>query len=290
MSEGTEPGFDSLVLHHTSEGIGYYSRPGKGPTAVVLVHGMGGSAHNWRLVVPLLPVNAPVVAIDLPWCGSSRHYRGPSGEEGMLNSVAACVAEAWPGPVIVAAHSIGGYFAWRLSSSQKRSVTGLVLVSCQLFTVSDVLKHLLSLRNLRLRLSLANAVLRALVPPGRLVRALISHSKITQYVLLWPMLNPELLTRTEQVGACFEGNGGIGALKMLNMARRIDLLQVARASDTPASAVYGSSDPIITPRDSQLLEGLQAVRSVESVPGGGHFPIIEAPALVAAAITERLTG
>src|ERR1700723_2563575 len=157
----------SLVHRYSKDGVGYYSRAGKGATAIVLIHGMGGSSHNWRLVAPLLPAEAPLVIIDLPWCATSKKYRGRPDPDGLMDAVASCVTETWTGPIVVAAHSIGGFFAWYFKDQQQVTVKGLALVSGQLFSIDSLLKNLLSFKSLPLRVSLVDAVARAMIPPNR---------------------------------------------------------------------------------------------------------------------------
>ncbi|HEX7520659.1 MAG TPA: alpha/beta fold hydrolase, partial [Acidimicrobiia bacterium] len=52
-----------------------YRMGGEGP-AVLLIHGMAGSASTWQDVMPALGEQATVIAPDLPGHGASEKFRG----------------------------------------------------------------------------------------------------------------------------------------------------------------------------------------------------------------------
>ena len=116
-------------------------------------------------------------------------------------------------------------------------------ISGHLFGVSNILRNLLSLNALPLRISLADAIVRALIVPGQSIRTVLDRSSLARSILLWPFLNPSLIDAGDLVGKCFRGNGGIGALRLLNMARQIDLLNVLEHSNKSTSVVFGGEDP-----------------------------------------------
>jgi pimeloyl-ACP methyl ester carboxylesterase len=249
---------------------------------------MGASAHHWRLVVPLLPPDAPLVIVDLPWCATSKRYYGTPDPDGLVTAMASCVAEAWAGPVVIAAHSIGASFAWLMTSQPSITVKGLVPVSGHLFGVSKILRNVCGLNSFPLRLSLASALFRALLPAGKFIRGALDCSSIARYAVLLPFLNPRLISAEDLVGECFRGSGGIGALRLLSLARQVDLLKLVKNSDKPTSVVFGAKDPLLTAGDNYELARIGNIKSVRRVDAGCHFPIIEAPGIVASAIMEQI--
>ncbi len=274
---------------YSSDGVGYYYRPGDGPVAIVLIHGMGGSAFNWRLVIPMLPAGCPLLLIDLPWCGTSRDYHGPSHTSGLVEAVEDCVSEVWAGPVVVVAHSIGGFFAWSFRNRDSLRVESLVLISANVFSLGSLIKHPLRFSNPRLRLVFAFAIISSVVRPGRLVRSAISRSACIRRILMSPFINTSLISNRAKVGECFRNNGGFAGLRILKRARRVDLPAIAEASTTPIAVIFGDEDPLLTNSDRQMVATLANVVAIRRLNGVRHFPIIETPAAVASEIGAQVT-
>jgi pimeloyl-ACP methyl ester carboxylesterase len=117
------PGFAERRL----DGVRYLVG-GAGPP-LVLVHGLGGMATNWRLVAPALAAERRVVVPDLPGHGGS----APLGTAETIEpyaDVLLAVAEAEgavPAPWV--GHSLGGLVALRAAGSRPDAVTGVVLAA-----------------------------------------------------------------------------------------------------------------------------------------------------------------
>jgi pimeloyl-ACP methyl ester carboxylesterase len=287
----TWPAEGNIALEHrfTRDRVGYYYRPGTSGRAIVLIHGMGGSSFHWRRTLRLLPAEAPLIVVDLPWCGSSRKYHGSESMGGLVGAVASCIIDARLGPVVIASHSIGSFFAWALSMRGDVSVTGLVLVSGQLFSVGNILNALASTDDLRLRISLADAFARASVKPPRFLCQAVDNSNIILRMVMWPMLNSDLIEADVPVSECFYNTGGLAAWRMVRAGREMNLLQLAENCSTPTTIIYGARDPLLTLTDNETIRRLPNVVSVTRIPEGRHFPIIETPEIVSTAIIDRLS-
>ena len=90
---------------------------GQGKT-VMLLHGAGGSTHNYRDIIPALATRFHVVALDLPGHGFTQlGARHRSGLEQTAQDIAdLCVQEGWA-PDVIVGHSAGAAVALRLAQN-----------------------------------------------------------------------------------------------------------------------------------------------------------------------------
>lgn len=88
---------------------------GQGDT-VLLLHGAGGSTHNFRHMIPVLASRFHVVAIDLPGQGFTQlGARHRCGLDAMAQDIAAlCKQQGWT-PQTIVGHSAGGAIALQLA-------------------------------------------------------------------------------------------------------------------------------------------------------------------------------
>ena len=85
---------------------------------MVLVHGSGSRAGDWRDVVPALARRYHVLALDLPGHGESGPAEGPLPVSGLADSLGALLDARSAGrPVTLIGSSLGGWvsllYAWR---------------------------------------------------------------------------------------------------------------------------------------------------------------------------------
>lgn len=109
------------------DGLSYYSA-GEGPP-LLLVHGLGGLASNWRLVAPALAEERRVIVPDLPGHGGSEPLSVAPNVDPFAEAVLA-VAEAegaLPAPFV--GHSFGGLVSLRAAVLRPDAVTGVVLAA-----------------------------------------------------------------------------------------------------------------------------------------------------------------
>jgi pimeloyl-ACP methyl ester carboxylesterase len=104
--------------------VHYLERPGAEP-AIVLIHGLPGTAHDFDRVTRLLP-GRRTIALDRPGFGfsSGGHY----AFERQLTLLGALLAQLGVERPVLVGHSYGGTIALAYAARRPRAVRGLVLV------------------------------------------------------------------------------------------------------------------------------------------------------------------
>jgi pimeloyl-ACP methyl ester carboxylesterase len=101
---------------------------GAGPP-LVLLHGPGESAVNWRWVLPELVTSHRIVAPDLPAHGATGGEDEQLDERRVLEWLGALVRETSPAPPVLVGHVLGGALAARYAAGPDGgTLRGLVLV------------------------------------------------------------------------------------------------------------------------------------------------------------------
>src|SRR5690349_7534440 len=101
---------------------------GAGPP-LVLVHGLGGLASNWRLVAPALAAERCVIVPELPGQGGSEPLRGARTIDPFADAVLAVAEAAGAGPAPWVGHSLGGLIALRAAARRPDAVSGVVVAA-----------------------------------------------------------------------------------------------------------------------------------------------------------------
>ena len=109
------------------DGLRYFVG-GAGPP-IVLLHGLGGMASNWRLVAPELAGERRVIVPELPGHGGSAPLEDAQSVDPYADAVLAVAdaEDAVPAPWV--GHSFGGLVGLRAAMSRPDAVTGLVLAA-----------------------------------------------------------------------------------------------------------------------------------------------------------------
>ena len=232
---------------------------GAGPT-LVLVHGAGGSAELWQPQLDGLADVARLVALDLPGHGP---LRGPGGVSvpayaewlgGFLSTVDA-------GPVVLGGHSRGGAIAQTLALARPDHLAGLVLIGTG--------------ARLRVLPRLIELLRERSVEGLRLIRDLSFTDGA-------PAEGVEAVERVLREGTPLVTLGDFLACDRFDVRDRLAGIRI------PTLVVTGTEDRL-TPltRGRFLADTIPGARLVE-VPAAGHFPQLEQPATVNAAIREFL--
>jgi pimeloyl-ACP methyl ester carboxylesterase len=105
-----------------------YAVGGEGPP-LLLVHGLGGAAANWRAFAPSLAARWRVVVPELPGHGGSAPLPAAPHLDAFADAVLA-VAEAEAAlPASWVGHSLGGVVALRAAIRRPEAVRGIVLAA-----------------------------------------------------------------------------------------------------------------------------------------------------------------
>jgi pimeloyl-ACP methyl ester carboxylesterase len=100
---------------------------GDGPP-VVLLHGPGESAANWRWTMPDLVTTHRVIAPDLPAHGSSGAGDRPLDADRVIDWLGALIEATCDEPPTVVGHVLGGAIAARFATRRPSGLRRLVLV------------------------------------------------------------------------------------------------------------------------------------------------------------------
>lgn len=108
----------------------YYQEQGEGP-ALIIIHGLFGSADNWRSMAKYFSRFARVISVDL-----RNHGRSPHSDEQNFELMAQDIIELMDGLGIHTAnllgHSLGGKVAMQCAESYPGRVTQMVIVDISL--------------------------------------------------------------------------------------------------------------------------------------------------------------
>jgi 3-oxoadipate enol-lactonase len=121
------PGFADRAVRYRTARIRYLAA-GAGP-AVVLVHGFGGAAANWRLIAPALALEHRVLVPELPGHGGSSPLPAAPTLDPYADAVFAVLEAEAALPAAWVGHSLGALVGLRAAIRRPEAVTGIVLAA-----------------------------------------------------------------------------------------------------------------------------------------------------------------
>jgi pimeloyl-ACP methyl ester carboxylesterase len=232
---------------------------GAGPPLVCL-HGAGGSAELWAPQLDGLAGVARVVAPDLPGHGPLGG-RGRPSVPAYADWVAAFLDALGLGPVVLAGHSMGGAIAQTLALTRPGRVAALILVATGArLRVLPRLIELLRVRPVEGRDLLGGLCYAPTTPRERVAVADRVLVETAPSVTLGDFL------------AC----------------DRFDVMDRLGTIDVPALVVAGTEDRLTPPKYGRFLAGAIPAARLAEIGAAGHFPHLEQPDAVNAAIRAFL--
>jgi pimeloyl-ACP methyl ester carboxylesterase len=272
----TESKLDWNSFEERHAGGSRYFVGGGGPP-IVLLHGLGGLASNWRLVAPVLAEERRVIVPELPGHGGSAPLAEAESIDPFADAVLAVVEaeEAAPAPWV--GHSFGAVVGLRAALLRPEAVTGLVLAAGAGISSGT-------------RLGEATVTVLGVVRPGRVLgrRARrVSRSRLGRRVAFgwWGVADPEGFD--PEMAEAF----------LLGPPQHTDTVSAGRAlvaSDTrpdldrvrcPCLCLWGARDNWVPLKDG--MEYARRLRApLRTISDCGHLLIGERPAAVVSAVRE----
>lgn len=279
------------MIQRTRNGLRYrvggnWSDPAQ--PAIIFIHGMGGSLHNFAGLFSKMARDFPVLTVELPGHGRSDDTVGVWSLASVSASVGQAIQEAiGQRPRVLVGHSLGSFIAAELATLEPKLTLNIVAISGDLFHVAELLRTPFAsvFRDPLRMLAVAGALFTATSRPSAALCARLNTSTCL-HILLWPFLSPSLTRKQEMVGDSFKEQGGSGALRMLRLAEHVRLEPLYRACPCPIVFVVGANDPLSTDTDRRHVREWFGEHALVSVPGSGHWPQVEDVDRVATAITE----
>ncbi len=227
-----------------------YVMRGRGPRALVLIHGFLESAEQWRPVTDLLPEGLRVIAVDLNSFGFSVPAKGVSLSKQSLSEALHWLLNSLEvSDAVVAGHSMGAEVAGMLAVNHPETVGDLIL--------------------------LAPGGLRSRgfpVIPTPLVTLLFKNILVQRRFsrLDWSQASPE---QRERFAVQYVINRRIPG-RFLHRFQRDDdtgsLEVILPRIRQKTLVVWGDRDRVIPPEDGQKVVRLLPGASAVVIPGAGH--------------------
>ncbi len=267
------PGLEERRLRHEGVELRYFAG-GAGPP-LALVHGLGGMATNWRLLVPEL-AGLRLIVPDLPGHGSSEPLRGAPTLRPFAEAVLAILEaeDAVPAPWV--GHSLGGLVGLHAAAHRPEAVSGLVLAAAAGITSAT-------------RLSEAVVTVLGVLQPGRLIgrrASFFARSAWGRRFSFWWGVSDPVALDPEMAQAFLEGppqhtDTLTAGRALVASDPRVDLDRVT----CPCLCLWGAEDTWVP-----LADGIEYARRLRAplrvIADCGHLSIGERPDVVARAIRE----
>jgi pimeloyl-ACP methyl ester carboxylesterase len=261
------------------DGLRYFVG-GSGPP-IVLVHGLGGMASNWRLVAPELAGERRVIVPELPGHGGSAPLEEAQNIDPYADAVLAVAdaEDAVPAPWV--GHSLGALVGLRAALRRPDAITGLVLAAGAGISSAT-------------RIGEATVTLLGVVQPGRLIgrRARsVSRSELGRKLAFgwWGVADP----------AGFDPE--MAEAFLLGPPQHTDTVSAGRAlvasdprSDLdrvgcPCLCLWGARDNWVPLKDG--MEYARRLRApLRTIADCGHLLIGERPDAVVSAVRDFVAG
>ncbi|MFD7243175.1 alpha/beta fold hydrolase [Streptomyces massasporeus] len=252
-----------------------YTRRGSGEP-LVLLHGIGHHRQAWEPVIPALAAERDVIAVDLPGCGDSPAL--PDGMAHDLPTMSTVLKALFAALEIdrphVAGNSLGGLLA--LDLARTRLVRSVTALSPAGFWNEAERRYAFTV------LSTMRQIARRLPPPvvERLARPALGRTLLTSTIYARPSRrSPEAVVAETLALANAQGFS-----ETLRSGRTVQFTD--DIVGTPVTVAWGSRDRLLIPRQGVRAKGVIPRARLVRLPGCGHVPMNDDPALVARVVLD----
>ena len=234
----------------------------------MLLHGIGGELSVWDPVMPILTARRDVVAIDLPGFGDSPPLDGVPPSPGALAAAVAATLDALGlDTAHVAGNSLGAWVALELArTGRARSVVGICPAGLWGAPLID---------GERSRRGWIRHVVRAL---GPLLRTALRLAVVRRAVMAPFTARPERVPY-EAAWRLVRSYGRATGYAATNVAMRQTFFDHPEQISVPVTLAWGERDRLVRRVE---VHGFDAV----ALPGCGHIPMWDDPALVARVLLQ----
>lgn len=230
---------------------------------LLLVHGSGASGGSWSPMVPALAGRHHLVRVDLPGCGQSPPAESLDVPD-HAGRVAAVLDDLGLDGVTVVGHSSGGYVATALAERRPDLVRSIALISTgpspdALLPQPLVLRVLLGppvgplLWSRRSDAMIRRGIAATAARPVDVPDDMVAELRRTTYRTFRTALRKNTAYIAER-----------------------SLPERLAALDLPVLVIFGAADPRWEPSSAHQYDAVPGAR-VETLPGVGHMPMLEAP-------------
>jgi pimeloyl-ACP methyl ester carboxylesterase len=248
----------------------------KDAPAVLLMHGFGASLHTWEPWAQMLAADFRVIRFDLPGAGlTGVDPTSDYTDARSLEVVLALMDKLGVARASVVGNSIGGRIAWKLAAQHPGRVDKLVLISPDGFESAGFeygkQTHLPVMFRL-MRYALPKPVLRMTLASAYGNRDVLTDEQVTRYhdLMLAPGVREASIARLEQT-----------------------LLEPPepwlRQIRVPTLLLWGAKDAIIPVANAADYQKSLPQSTLVVLPGLGHVPHEEAPAVSLPVVREFLS-
>lgn len=228
-------------------------RQGEG-RPIVLIHGFGADLNSWRPMLAAGPVDAPLLALDLPGHGGSPR-RVPADLDAIAADVEATLAALDVGPALLVGHSFGGAVAATVAARGHVDVRALALIAPAGLGPEINGAFLQGFVRAKSEASLM-PWLRQLVADEQVLSKPFVNATLAQAA------DSELRTAQGEIADRFFADG----------TQTFDIRGLIAALRIPVRVIVGANDRIIPANQSQGLPGEVALHVF---PATGHMPQVE---------------
>ena len=266
----------------------FVRRRGGGDGALLLfLHGFPSSSYDWRALFELRPPGEASLAFDFLGFGLSEKPRDHTYTLAwQADAAEELVRRAGSPPVFVVAHDMGTSVATELMARDLRGELGMSLAGALLFNGSMLL-HLASP-------TVGQKMLRSRLGP-LFARLTNERSFRAQFGRVFSSRHPLSAEEAADQWSLIAHGGGrrIAHRTIHYMDERERFTErwhgAIRDWPGPLTLAWGLHDPVAT---TAVLDGLRALRpGVEAIelPDAGHYPQVERPDLISAALDKALS-